>query len=58
MTSNPYIAHLEQKGYTEREIRQDATPAPKAVPAWYAARYPGATYESYQEALADFLNGM
>jgi hypothetical protein len=57
MTTNPYIAHIQQKGYTEQEIRQSMTPAPKIVPDWYAARYPGATYESYQEALANFLNG-
>jgi len=58
MTNNPYIATLLEKGYTESEIRQTMTPAPKAVPAWYAARYPEATYADYQEHLADYLNGM
>ena len=51
---NVYEEHLVQKGYSVAETRK---PAPKAVPAWYAERYPGATYEDYQEALADFLNG-
>ena len=58
MSNNPYIAHLQEKGYTEREIRQDATPAPREVPAWYLERYPDATYDSYQDALHDYLNGM
>jgi hypothetical protein len=58
MSNNPYIAHLQQKGYTEREIRQDMKPAPRAVPSWYLDRYPDATWESYQDAMADFLNGM
>jgi hypothetical protein len=55
--SNPYIAHLQQKGYTEREIRQSMAPAPKRTfPCTIGAR----TFETeadYQEALADFLNG-
>jgi hypothetical protein len=55
-SSNPYIAHLQQKGYTEREIRQSMTPAPKVVPAHLQDRYD--SWEEYQEALADFLNGM
>ena len=58
MSNNPYIAHLQQKGYTEREIRQSMTPAPQVVPAWYLERYPDATWESYQDALHDYLNGM
>lgn len=52
--SNPYVAHLMQKGYTESELRQPA--AKREVPAHLRDRY--ASYEAYQEALADFLNGM
>ena len=55
MSNNPYIAHLQQKGYTEREIRQDMKPYARAVPAHLQDRF--ATWEEYQEALADFLNG-
>ena len=55
-TNNPYIAHLCQKGYTEREIRQSMTPAPKVVPAHLQDRYD--TWEEYQEAIYDMLNGM
>jgi len=57
MTSNPYITHLQQKGYTEQEIRQGSKSA-KVVPDWYAASHPHDTYEEYQDALHDFLNGM
>ena len=58
MTSNPYVAHLiGKRGLTEREIRQDASPAPKATyPRTIGAR----TFETeaeYREALADFMNG-
>lgn len=56
MSNNPYIAHLQQKGYTEREIRQSATPAPREVPAHLQDRF--ATWEDYQEAIYDMLNGM
>ena len=59
MTSNPYVAHLiGKRGLTEREIRQSASPAPKAT---YPHTIGGRTFETeadYQEALADFLNGM
>lgn len=55
MTNNPYIAHLQQKGYTESEIRQSMTPIAKVVPAHLQDRY--STYEEYREAIADFLNG-
>jgi hypothetical protein len=51
---NPYVEHLMQKGYTERELRQPA--AKREVPAHLQDRY--ASYEEYQEAMADFLNGM
>ena len=54
-TMNVYEEYVVQKGYTVAETRKAA---PKEVPAWYAERYPGATYESYQEALHDYLNGI
>jgi hypothetical protein len=53
--SNPYVQTLLEKGYTVSEIRQTATPADKRVPAHMRDRFP--TYETYQEALHDFLNG-
>lgn len=55
MTSNPYVAHLMQKGYSAAECR---TPAPKAE---YPRTIYGRTFETeadYSEAMADFLNGM
>ena len=52
--SNPYVQTLIEKGYTVSEIRQTATPADKRVPEWLRDRYP--TYESYQDAIHDFLN--
>ena len=59
MTSNPYVAHLiGKRGLTEWEIRQSASPAPKAT---YPRTIGGRTFETeadYQEAMADFLNGM
>lgn len=51
-----YETHFAQKGYTMREIRQDAKPAPREVPAHLRDRY--SSYEAYQEALHEFLNGM
>jgi len=53
--SNPYVQTLIEKGYTAAEIRQTATPSDKRVPAWLRDRY--ATYEEYQDAIHDFLNG-
>jgi hypothetical protein len=53
-TSNPYEQQILAKG---RDLPK-AQPATRKVPAWYAARYPEATYADYQEAMADFLNGM
>jgi hypothetical protein len=44
--------------YTQQIAQQDKEPASKSVPDWYAQRYPDATYEDYQEALADFMNGI
>jgi hypothetical protein len=56
MSNNPYIAHLMTKGYTESEIRQSMTPAPREVPAHWRHRF--ATYEEYEEAIGEMLNGM
>ena len=56
MTSNPYVAQLLQKGYTEREIRESTTVTNRAVPAHLQDRY--SSWEEYQEALHEFLNGM
>jgi len=56
MSNNPYIAHLQQKGYTEREIRQSMTPAPREVPAHQQDHF--STYEEYQDAIGEMLNGM
>lgn len=52
---NVYEEYLTQKGYTLAEIRQAAPVVDKRVPARFRDRY--ATYEAYQEAIADFLNG-
>ena len=54
--SNPYVQTLLEKGYTVSEIWQTATPADKRVPAHLRDRYP--TYEAYQDAIHDFLNGI
>ena len=53
--TNPYVQTLLEKGYTVSEIRQAATPSDKRVPAHLRDRYP--TYEAYQDAIHDFLNG-
>ena len=45
--------YIESKGYTVQECSK---PAKKEVPANMRHRY--STYEEYQEALHDFLNGM
>ncbi len=52
---NVYEQYLVQKGYTLAEIRQAPKVADKRVPAHLRGRYD--TYEEYQEAIADFLNG-
>ena len=51
-TNNPYAQQILAKG------RDLPTPQPstRQVPARFADRF--ATYEEYQEAMADFLNGM
>lgn len=46
--------YIAQKGFTESECREVAKPV-KEVPAHLRDRFP--TYEAYQEAMADFLNG-
>jgi len=52
---NHYETYLLQKGYSLSEIRQAPAVSDKRVPAHCRDRY--ATYEQYQEALHDFLNG-
>ena len=54
-TNNVYEEYLVQKGYSLSEIRQAPAVADKRVPARFRDRYD--TYEQYQEAIADFLNG-
>lgn len=51
-TNNPYAQQILAKG------RDLPTPQPstRQVPARFADRF--ATYEEYQEAMADFLNGL
>jgi hypothetical protein len=53
-SSNPYVQHLEQKGYSAAECR---TPAPKRTFPCTIGMRTFETEEQYQEALADFLNG-
>lgn len=53
--SNPYIQTLLKKGYTERETRQPATK--KSFPLTMYGRTFN-TEAEYNEALAEFLNGM
>ena len=50
--TDEFRSYIEQKGFTVAECRK---PALKEVPAHLRDRFP--TYEAYQEALADFLNG-
>jgi len=52
---NCYEEYLVQKGYTLAEIRRAPAVADKRVPANLRDRYD--TYEQYQEAIYDFLNG-
>ena len=53
MQNNYLTDYIESKGYTVQECRR---PAKKEVPANMRARY--SSYEEYEEALYDFLNGM
>ena len=50
-TSNPYEIQILSKG---RDL-PTATKSDRKVPARFADRF--ATYEEYEEAMADFLNG-
>jgi hypothetical protein len=52
--SNPYVANLMQKGYTEAELRKPV--ARKEVPANMKHMY--ATYAEYEAAIHEMLNGM
>ena len=53
MQNNYLTDYIESKGYTVQECYR---PAKKEVPANMRHRY--STYEEYEEALYDFLNGM
>ena len=50
-TSNPYEQQILAKG---RDLPK-AQPATDKVPAMFADRFE--TFEEYQEAMADFMNG-
>ena len=52
MNNNHLTDYIESKGYTVRECYR---PAKKEVPESMKDRY--SSYEEYQEALHDFLNG-
>ena len=51
-TNNPYAQQILAKG---RDLPK-AQPSTRQVPARFADRF--ATFEEYEEAMADFLNGM
>jgi len=53
--TNPYVAHLMQKGYSAAECRTSA-PARRTFTCTIGLRT-FETEEQYQEALEDFLNG-
>ena len=53
MQNNYLTDYIESKGFTVAECNR---PAKKEVPANMRDRY--SSYEEYQEALHDFLNGM
>ena len=50
--SNPYAQQILAKG---RDL-PEATQSDRKIPARFADRF--ATFEEYEEAMADFLNGM
>ena len=52
---NPYVQTLLEKGYTVAETR---TPAPKRTFPYTVGYRTFQTEEEYQEAMADFLNGL
>ena len=51
MTNNPYETYIRSKG---RDVPK-AQPETRQVPARFRDRF--ATFEEYQEAMADFFNG-
>ena len=51
-TSNPYALQILAKG---RDL-PTAQPSTRQIPARFADRFD--TFEEYEEAMADFLNGM
>ena len=57
-TNNPYELQILAKGRDLPTPKKFDGKVPAQVPAWYAERYPEATYADYKEHLADFLNGM
>lgn len=52
MSNNVYTDYIQEKGFTVAECNR---PAARQVPAHLQDRY--SSYEEYQEAIADFLNG-
>ena len=52
MNNNHLTDYIESKGYTVQECNR---PSKKEVPESMKNRY--SSYEEYQEALHDFLNG-
>ena len=56
MTSNPYVAQLIEKGYTEQECRTARAPK-RTFPCTIGSRT-FQTEEAYKDALHDFLNGI
>jgi len=53
----PYAEYIHQKGYTLHECYRPSKSALKReVPARFRDRFD--SYEEYEEAMADFLNGM
>jgi len=58
MTSNPYVAQLIEKGYTEQECRSTRDPKPKRTFPCTIGSRTFQTEEAYQDALHDFLNSI
>jgi len=53
--ANPYVAHLQTKGYSVAETRQARKPQ-RTFPCTIGWRY-FETERDYQDALHEFLNG-
>ena len=51
-----FYPNLIQKGYTVSEIRESQKPTVKEVPQAFRDRYD--TYEEYESAIHDFMNGI